>query len=354
MVGVRRADRTPGRRRRDEHDHRPRATEPPRSSSATRRARWCCGPAAAAACSAGTPAPTASSGTILYCPRGGPSDMQGQAVFKIAVRAAVESSLATLERADMKPGDIDLFVPHQANQRITDAIASRLELGPERVVSTLADDRQLVRRHHPVLDVGRGRRRSARRRVDRAHVGLRRRHDVGDVAVPVDHVSRVALVTGANRGLGLALACDLAYGGVPRGRHLSHRAPRRRLDHLGPMRRRPTPSRSTPRSARSRKHSGPVEVLVSNAGHEPRHARAADVRRRLHVGGRRQPRRRVPGREACRAEDDPRPVRPHHLHLVGRRTDRPGRTGQLRRLEGGPRRPGEVAGAGSWPAATCA
>ncbi len=64
--------------------------------------------------------------------------MQGQAVFKVAVRAAVDSALATLERADMKPGDIDLFVPHQANQRITDAIASRLELGPERVVSTLA------------------------------------------------------------------------------------------------------------------------------------------------------------------------------------------------------------------------
>jgi 3-oxoacyl-[acyl-carrier-protein] synthase-3 len=77
--------------------------------------------------------------TILHCPRDGLIDMQGQAVFKIAVRVAVESALATLERADMKPGDIDLFIPHQANQRITDAIASRLEIGPERVVSTLAD-----------------------------------------------------------------------------------------------------------------------------------------------------------------------------------------------------------------------
>jgi 3-oxoacyl-[acyl-carrier-protein] synthase-3 len=75
---------------------------------------------------------------ILYCPRDGFIHMQGQAVFKVAVRVAVDSALATLERADMKPGDVDLFIPHQANQRITDAIASRLHLGPEQVVSTLA------------------------------------------------------------------------------------------------------------------------------------------------------------------------------------------------------------------------
>jgi 3-oxoacyl-[acyl-carrier-protein] synthase-3 len=85
---------------------------------------------------AGTDGSTLS---ILYCPKGGLIYMEGQAVFKVAVRAAVDSARAALERADMKPGDIDLFIPHQANQRITDAIASRLELGSERVVSTLAD-----------------------------------------------------------------------------------------------------------------------------------------------------------------------------------------------------------------------
>jgi len=76
---------------------------------------------------------------ILYCDRGGSIYMEGQAVFKIAVRAAVDSAKIALERADMKPGDIDLFVPHQANQRITDAIASRLGLHEDRVVSTLRD-----------------------------------------------------------------------------------------------------------------------------------------------------------------------------------------------------------------------
>jgi 3-oxoacyl-[acyl-carrier-protein] synthase-3 len=77
--------------------------------------------------------------SILFCDRGGWIQMEGQAVFKIAVRAAVDSARVALERAEMKPGDVDLFIPHQANQRITDAIASRLGLQEDRVVSTLAD-----------------------------------------------------------------------------------------------------------------------------------------------------------------------------------------------------------------------
>jgi 3-oxoacyl-[acyl-carrier-protein] synthase-3 len=81
----------------------------------------------------------ATARSILHCQRDAFIAMEGQAVFKIAVRAAVDSAFRALERAEMKPGDIDLFVPHQANQRITDAIASRLELEPDRVVSTLAD-----------------------------------------------------------------------------------------------------------------------------------------------------------------------------------------------------------------------
>jgi 3-oxoacyl-[acyl-carrier-protein] synthase-3 len=75
---------------------------------------------------------------ILYCEHGGHMTMEGPAVFKLAVRAATDSALRALERAGLGPGDVDLFVPHQANQRITDAIAGRLELGPERVVSTIA------------------------------------------------------------------------------------------------------------------------------------------------------------------------------------------------------------------------
>jgi 3-oxoacyl-[acyl-carrier-protein] synthase-3 len=60
--------------------------------------------------------------------------MQGQEVFRRAVRAVVESGRAALERADMKPNDVDWFVPHQANARIIDAAAQRLGIERERTL----------------------------------------------------------------------------------------------------------------------------------------------------------------------------------------------------------------------------
>ena len=59
--------------------------------------------------------------------------MDGAEVFRRAVRSAVASASATLERAGVKPEQVDLFVPHQANVRIIAAAAQRLGLGPERV-----------------------------------------------------------------------------------------------------------------------------------------------------------------------------------------------------------------------------
>jgi 3-oxoacyl-[acyl-carrier-protein] synthase III len=59
--------------------------------------------------------------------------MDGSEVFRRAVRSAVASASATLERAGVKPAEVDLFVPHQANVRIIAAAAQRLGFGPERV-----------------------------------------------------------------------------------------------------------------------------------------------------------------------------------------------------------------------------
>ena len=59
-------------------------------------------------------------------------------MFKVAIRSATASAHAALEAAGVKSEDVSLFVPHQANQRITDALASRLGLPAERVVSTIA------------------------------------------------------------------------------------------------------------------------------------------------------------------------------------------------------------------------
>ena len=59
--------------------------------------------------------------------------MDGAEVFRRAVRSAVASASATLERASVKPEQVDLFVPHQANVRIIASAAQRLGFGPERV-----------------------------------------------------------------------------------------------------------------------------------------------------------------------------------------------------------------------------
>ena len=58
----------------------------------------------------------------------------GQAVFKFAVRKTQEACLTVLEKFNMKPEDVKLLVPHQANRRIILAAAERLGLSPDRVV----------------------------------------------------------------------------------------------------------------------------------------------------------------------------------------------------------------------------
>jgi 3-oxoacyl-[acyl-carrier-protein] synthase-3 len=69
---------------------------------------------------------------ILACELGGTIRMDGQAVFKKAVRAVVESCQAALERAKLTPDDVDVFAPHQANLRIVQAAAGRLGIPEDR------------------------------------------------------------------------------------------------------------------------------------------------------------------------------------------------------------------------------
>jgi 3-oxoacyl-[acyl-carrier-protein] synthase-3 len=62
----------------------------------------------------------------------------GKVVFKFAVSQMVESVQVVLERNGLTPADVALLVPHQANQRILDAVGERLGLPSERVASVLA------------------------------------------------------------------------------------------------------------------------------------------------------------------------------------------------------------------------
>ena len=81
---------------------------------------------------------------ILYVD-GGPSStrttgflrMEGKEVFKHAVVNMSAVVGEVLEKAGLKPTDIDWLVPHQANKRIIDGTGRKLGMAPERVVVTV-------------------------------------------------------------------------------------------------------------------------------------------------------------------------------------------------------------------------
>lgn len=82
---------------------------------------------------------------LLYVD-GGPSStqtvgklrMQGNQVFRHAVRELSDSMVQCAGNVDVAITDIDWFVPHQANQRILEAVAKRLDLRRSQVVSTVS------------------------------------------------------------------------------------------------------------------------------------------------------------------------------------------------------------------------
>lgn len=60
-------------------------------------------------------------------------DMEGQFVFKMAVQKFPEVITEALEEAGLKPEDIDLLVPHQANLRISQFVQRRMRLSDDKV-----------------------------------------------------------------------------------------------------------------------------------------------------------------------------------------------------------------------------
>ncbi len=63
--------------------------------------------------------------------------MQGRDVFKHAVRSLVSVAHEVLEQSGLSFDDIDLYVPHQANLRIIEAVGSRLGLTEEKVFANV-------------------------------------------------------------------------------------------------------------------------------------------------------------------------------------------------------------------------
>jgi 3-oxoacyl-[acyl-carrier-protein] synthase-3 len=64
--------------------------------------------------------------------------MRGNELFKVAVRSMAEISREVMDEAGIGADDVDLFIPHQANQRITDAVAKNLGVDETRVYSNIA------------------------------------------------------------------------------------------------------------------------------------------------------------------------------------------------------------------------
>lgn len=63
--------------------------------------------------------------------------MEGNEVFKLAVRAMAEASTETLKKANIPPEKVNLLIPHQANIRIIEATAKRLNMPMSKVYINL-------------------------------------------------------------------------------------------------------------------------------------------------------------------------------------------------------------------------
>ncbi|SVA38497.1 uncharacterized protein METZ01_LOCUS91351 [marine metagenome] len=65
--------------------------------------------------------------------------MKGNEVFKVAVKKLESIAINTMRENDLTADDIDWFIPHQANIRIIQAVAKRLDMPMEKVIVTLAE-----------------------------------------------------------------------------------------------------------------------------------------------------------------------------------------------------------------------
>ncbi|MCG8478857.1 MAG: beta-ketoacyl-ACP synthase 3, partial [Spirochaetales bacterium] len=69
-----------------------------------------------------------------------PITMDGPAVYLEAIKAMMDTLTSSAEAAEVKADGLDLYIPHQANQRIINAIRQRMKLAPEKMYSNIADN----------------------------------------------------------------------------------------------------------------------------------------------------------------------------------------------------------------------
>ncbi len=65
--------------------------------------------------------------------------MEGREIFKHAVRSMARACEELLERNALSCADVDIFVPHQANMRIIEAVGKKLHIPPKKVFINLQE-----------------------------------------------------------------------------------------------------------------------------------------------------------------------------------------------------------------------
>ncbi len=63
--------------------------------------------------------------------------MEGNATYRFATKTMATTALESIRRSGLRPEDIDLFIPHQANIRIIEAVAKGLDLPMDRIYVNL-------------------------------------------------------------------------------------------------------------------------------------------------------------------------------------------------------------------------
>jgi 3-oxoacyl-[acyl-carrier-protein] synthase-3 len=63
--------------------------------------------------------------------------MAGNEVFKVAVKTLTNDVLEILEKNNLNASDVDIFIPHQANHRIVEAVRAKLDFPIEKTATTV-------------------------------------------------------------------------------------------------------------------------------------------------------------------------------------------------------------------------
>jgi 3-oxoacyl-[acyl-carrier-protein] synthase-3 len=72
-----------------------------------------------------------------YAAKNGKMKMKGREIFKEAVRTLEQYAEMALEANGLKPSDVDWLIPHQANLRIIEAVAKRMEFPMSKVITNI-------------------------------------------------------------------------------------------------------------------------------------------------------------------------------------------------------------------------